>query len=128
MPLPSAGLAPSVSPCQFLSLVAVIFPVPRCPKKLGYKKDLGLDLGNFHFRIRKRGSSRTGSPSSQITQGSPGAGHHDRIYHPISCANITCPVTVETGRGGGWGEMRVTAGQKLENGGKVLLTLQGSQL
>lgn len=92
------------------------------------KKDLGLDLGNFHFRIRKRGSSRTGSPSSQITQGSPGAGHHDRIYHPISCANITCPVTVETGRGGGQGEMWVAAGQKLENGGKVLLTLQGSQL
>lgn len=40
--------------------------------------------------------------ASQITKESSGAGHRDSICL-ISCANFTCPVTDETGRGEPWG-------------------------
>lgn len=59
MPPPAAGLAPlgvslSVSiPCR-----SHVPKRPEAQRNRGWKKDPSLDLGSFHFRIRKREPSR----------------------------------------------------------------------
>lgn len=89
MPPPTAGLAPSVSPCQFLSLTAVILQHPDTQRNWAEERPQ-LDLGSFHLKIRKRESSRRGvSLPFRLLRIPQGLGTVTGSICPVSGVHIT---------------------------------------